>query len=223
MDQLKLKALRAQMNPHFIFNAMNTIQHYINNNDKQQANRYLSTFSDLMRINLEQSKSDKVSLSELIKALQLYIDLEQSRLNNQFTYHIEVDETIDADFTYLPPLLLQPYVENAISHGLKNLVNDPEFDRNGQLIIKFSLEEGYIICTIQDNGVGRQRAEKWRAQSSYWHKPQGMKMTKERVETLAQLKEQELTVDIMDLQDKQGKPQGTRVKIYIPESLTWET
>ena len=149
--EIRMIALRAQMNPHFIFNSLNSIQHFITTQEKEEALNYLSKFSKLIRKILENSRENTVSISNELQLLELYIQLEQLRFSNKFDYHITVDEKIDMENTEIPPLLIQPYIENAILHGLIN--------KNGKGDLWLSLERnnGFLNCKIEDNGIGRTR------------------------------------------------------------------
>ncbi|MFH1320671.1 MAG: two-component regulator propeller domain-containing protein [Bacteroidota bacterium] len=211
IDNLKLQALRSQMNPHFIFNSLNSIQHYINNNEKKPANIYLSKFADLIRLILENSQKSLVLISDNLKALKLYIELEQLRFENRFDYTIAVDPAIDIDYVKIPPMLIQPYVENALIHGLL-----PKPGK-GEIHISLKRENIFVTCTVEDNGIGRKRSEELKKQNyNKLYKPAGMKLTKERIETLNILKKSNLSVEVTDLANTKGEPSGTRVKIYIP-------
>ncbi len=213
MDQIKLQALRSQMNPHFLFNSLNAVQHYINDNEKKLANIYLAKFAELIRLVLNNSQESKVSINEDLQALELYIQLQQLRFENRFEYTIEVGSSLDRDNVSIPPLLIQPYVENAITHGLLNKKGD------GKVRIAMKLENNFIICTVEDDGIGRLQANEIRIyHKDLHHKPVGMKLTKERLETLNIIENSSLSVDIDDLTDEDGNPCGTKVTIYIPSN-----
>ena len=214
-SELEMQALRAQMNPHFIFNSLNAIDHFILQNDKAQASKYLSKFSKLIRKTLENSREDAVSICSELELLELYIQLEQLRFNHKFDYHISVDEKIDTENTEIPPLLIQPYIENAILHGLVN--------KNGKGDLWFSIvkNNGSLICKIEDNGIGRARSEEIEQKKVEKHKSLGIKVTNERISTLSALLDSNLEVVIEDLFDTKhaegtSQPAGTRVTITIP-------
>jgi len=211
MDHLKLEALRSQMNPHFIFNAMNAIQHYINQNDKKLANEYLSKFAGLMRQVLENSRNSILPIADDLKALKLYIELEHLRFENKFKYQINIDKSIDTDYIEIPANLIQPFVENAINHGLLNKA-DP-----GMLTITLTMKKNFLHCKVEDNGIGRKKASIIEnEQYKYGHKPAGMSITKDRIQILNEMENSDLRVMITDLEDAAGNAVGTRVNLSIP-------
>jgi LytS/YehU family sensor histidine kinase len=202
VTETEMKALRSQMNPHFIFNSLNSISDYITKHDTAAADYYLTNFAKLMRLILENSEKREVPLSDDLKALELYMQLEAMRLNKTFVYDIKVDETLDQDNTLVPPLLLQPFVENSIWHGLAGKQGE------GRILIQIQKENGMIRCTVEDNGVGRHRAPPSPAvdgKHSF-----GIKITKARIEILNQIKQANATVELTDL------PEGTRVEVTLP-------
>src|SRR6185295_6580718 len=142
--EVEMKALRAQMNPHFIFNSLHSINKYVMENDRENASAYLSKFSNLMRLILENSREHEVALAEDLHALELYIQLESLRFKNKFKYLIETDPAIDKENTLIPPLLLQPFVENAIIHGIQN-------KESGLIRISVKKENNMIKCAVEDN------------------------------------------------------------------------
>ena len=214
--EIRMTALRSQMNPHFIFNSLNSIQHFITTHEKEEALHYLSKFSKLIRKILENSRQNTVSVSNELELLQLYIQLEQLRFSNKFDYHIAVDEKIDIENTEIPPLLIQPYVENAIQHGLINK------DSKGDLWLTLERNNGLLICRIEDNGIGREKAQQIEQKKVSRHVALGIKVTNERISTLSALLDYKIEVVIEDLYKTQQKadeaPQatGTRVTIAIP-------
>lgn len=209
--EYQLKALRAQMNPHFIFNSLNSILLFMFDHDIDAAHLYLTKFSRLMRSTLEHSKSESVPLAEELEALAWYLDLEALRLDNSFTYTINVAPEINIGEVLIPPMLIQPYAENAIKHGLKAV------GPGGVLSIDIRLEGEWIICSITDNGVGRKKADKETSVGRI-HRSRGMEVTKERLEILSSLGRQCYGLDVMDLTGDEGIPLGTRVDIRIPTS-----
>ncbi|MCH8332256.1 MAG: histidine kinase, partial [Bacteroidetes bacterium] len=217
MDRIKLLALRAQMNPHFIFNSLNSIQHFINSNEKMQANVYLSKFAELMRMILDDSQRLHVTLGDELSKIKLFIELESLRFQNIFEYSIEIAEEIDEDETNIPAMIIQPYVENAIIHGLLNLPEKEDPNTvPGKLSISFELEDNFIICVVEDNGVGRENSKKLKERyPQKQHAPAGMKITQERLDMLNLTKDTHLSVTIEDLKEN-GKACGTRVIIRIP-------
>ena len=211
MEALKSQALRAQMNPHFLFNAMNSIQHYINNNEKEQANLYLSKFAQMMRAILDNSQKSTVSIADDLKALELFIEMEQLRFEGKFDYEITISKEIDSEYDQLPPMLIQPYVENAIMHGLRNKTE------KGKLSISLVVEDNFLTCTIEDDGIGRKKADEIRKkEGEKTHEPAGMMITESRIQILNQLEGSKMNVKITDMKEEKGDEKGTRVKIYIP-------
>ena len=214
--EIRMSALRGQMNPHFIFNSLNSIQHFITTRDKEEALNYLSKFSKLIRKILENSRENTVSISNELQLLELYIQLEQLRFSNKFDYHIEIDKKIDMENTEIPPLLIQPYIENSILHGLIN--------KNGRGDLWLSLERnnGLLICKIEDNGIGRAKAQKIEQGKVSRHKSLGIKVTEERISGLFALldyKMEVITEDLFEIKQPTGEipqPAGTRVTISIP-------
>jgi len=204
--QLEKQSLRLQMNPHFVFNTLNSIQSFILNNDKEESISYLSKFSKLMRSILNNSSESIISLESEIEMLKHYIVLEQLRFDNGFDFKIEVDKGIDKEFIGIPGMLIQIYVENAIIHGLS-----PLKDRRGFLKISFKIKDNMLKCTIKDNGVGR---EFHKNKSESIHVSKGMLISKKRLEILNR-KTEESPMFIEDLVDNNGKGIGTKVILLI--------
>ncbi len=207
---LELKALQAQMNPHFIFNALNSIQHFYLINDDLQANEYMGKFSSLMRMFLEHSKSTFITLKEETDLLKLYIDLENLQLERPFEINFNLVPDIEADFIKIPGMMFQPFVENAINHGLKHL------KAQGKLSVLFEVTEDRLIGIVEDNGIGRQQAKALKVERMQKHISRGMQITDERIKALYFMQKLELKVKIIDKEDKNGIPLGTRVEITIP-------
>lgn len=210
MLQLKQKTLQLQMNPHVIFNTLNSIQQYILSNDTNNAVTYLSSFSKLMRRILNNSNERYITLSDEIEALSLYLQLESMRLGNRFNYKIDIAPEIDANNIEIAPLIIQPFVENAIIHGLVPKKDDCFLN------IKFSKISGdKILCVVEDNGVGRKYSERVKQERGASHRSYGMSITKRRLETLTKISNDDFSVDVIDLYDDNGMPIGTRVNIII--------
>jgi len=209
---LKLENLRSQMNPHFIFNALNSIQDYILLNQKNLAGDYLGKFADLIRMYLNHSTKGSIPLSEEIEALNQYLELEKLRFEDTLHYQIKVTNEIVRDTIEIPTMLIQPYIENAIKHGLLHKKNDR------QLNISFSLiaEEENLLCEVTDNGVGRKRASELKAKRGVLHQSFAGKATNDRLELLNYGKEHKTSVVINDLYSKEDVPLGTQVLISIP-------
>lgn len=205
----RLTALRAQMNPHFVFNSLNSIQEYIIKEDKRSANRYLARFSRLMRKTLNMSDQDNVSLSEEIEALRLYLDLEALRFEDDFQFNIKLSPSVNPAKIYIPSLLIQPYVENAVKHGLLHK------KENRQLLIEFYMKNGDLYCLVEDNGIGRERSLIIKQANPEVNTSKGMSLTHERLRLLNASKQNQLDVVINDLKDDQNNPVGTQVLLCI--------
>ncbi|HEY0030444.1 MAG TPA: two-component regulator propeller domain-containing protein [Bacteroidia bacterium] len=206
---IESQALRAQMNPHFIFNTLSSIQHYISNNDTDAALKYLSKFAKLMRRIMDNSKQPMIAVAEEIKALELYLELEIMRFDKKFEYHIEVDPDIDQTYDRVPSMLIQPYVENAIIHGLL-----PK-QGNGKISITLQKQGDTIQCTIEDNGIGRQKSLEFKKNRVQQHKSMGMSITQERLDILNSSLNSNINSEIIDLFEN-GEAAGTKVRLIIP-------
>jgi len=213
--KLQLKALRAQMNPHFMYNALNCIQNYITSNEATNAAKYLAKFAKLMRQSLEYSEMEIISLEKELEFLEDYLYInEKLRFENQMKYKIEVDDEIEEDILGVPTMIVQPYVENAIEHGIRT-------KKNGFIRVAFSLfDENSILCVVEDNGIGRHRAKQLQENDPSYqnHKSRGTLITEKRLEILHHAKkERGVFVKTIDLTDPTtGEPRGTRVEIQIP-------
>jgi ligand-binding sensor domain-containing protein/putative methionine-R-sulfoxide reductase with GAF domain len=211
MTEVEMQALRAQMNPHFIFNSLNSINRYIVKSDQATASLYLTRFARLIRLILDNSNSKNVILSHELEALKLYIEMEALRFDKKFEYNIIVDKSVNPDSVELPPLIIQPYVENAIWHGLLHK------DTPGCLTITVSMpEENMLQCIIEDNGIGRQKAKELRSKSATTRKSLGLKLTENRLALLNKYAEINASIDIIDLTNGDDGPGGTKVILKIP-------
>ncbi|MFI5148200.1 MAG: histidine kinase [Bacteroidia bacterium] len=206
---LEATALRAQMNPHFIFNAINSIQNFILKNDKKQAHDFLIKFSRLIRNVLEFSKSDFISISDEVQTLDLYIQLEKLRASDRFDYLITLDPEIPSH-THIPSMILQPFVENAILHGLF-----PKAEGKGKLLLNFEMNGENLRCIIEDNGIGRAQAEVIKSRKQNYHKSVGLSVTAERLELLRKENHFEASSRTEDLFNSDGTSGGTRVTLYF--------
>lgn len=209
--EAEMAGLRSQMNPHFIFNCLNSIKLYATENDSEKASDYLTKFSRLIRMVLENSRSERVTLRNELDMLQLYADMEIMRFKQKLSFVVEVEAGIDAGFVEIPPLLLQPYVENAIWHGLMHK------SEGGTVRIRANQpQENLLQLTITDDGVGRTRAAELKSKSASHRKSFGLKMTSERIALVNQLYQTQTQVLIEDLVDADGRSAGTEVVIQIP-------
>lgn len=209
--ETKLEALRSQMNPHFIFNSLGAIQYYIQNNEKNIAAKYLSKFAKLMRQFLEASKHERVSLHDEIETLSLYLELEKLRFEDKFEYEIDVDEDIDLYDFEIPSMLIQPFIENALLHGVNHLET-----RQGLIQMSIDKVKGGILCVVDDNGVGRAKTEEIQKRSVKKHKSRATQIINERLAVLKKDDDLEIEIKYIDKLDNEGRGLGTMVKIFIP-------
>ena len=212
VTDLELKALKAQINPHFFFNCMNSINKLILEDDTDNASRYLTKFSRLVRSVLEHSDSDQITLQQELDTLRAYVQLEELRLKKTVAFDVTVGENIDPESTYLPPMILQPFIENAIWHGLM----PDQVKSNGHIRVVIQAEGNNLHCTIEDNGVGRDKAKELQSNSVWKTRSMGMKITEERLRLLNKEKLKEL-IQVTDLKEM-NMATGTRVDIHIPVS-----
>lgn len=205
----QLTALKAQMNPHFLYNALNSIQDLILQKDVKNAVRYLTKFSHLMRQILDASGMTSISLSDEIKILTLYLDLEKLRFGDNFQYTIEVKNDIDVDFAQIPPMIIQPFVENAVKHGLLHKTKGTK-----NLTLHFEKED-LLICTIIDNGVGRAKAAQIQARQGKNQTSFATSATQKRLEILNETYQQKIGLEIIDLIEN-NEAKGTKVVLRVP-------
>ncbi|MFM9911844.1 MAG: histidine kinase [Chitinophagaceae bacterium] len=208
--ELENKVLRLQMNPHFIFNSLNSIENFIMQNEKRLASDYLNKFARLIRMILDSSRNEVVPIAKDMEALQLYIDLEQLRFNNRFSYKTIIDPILAGGDYRVPSLLIQPYVENAIVHGLAH-----SEEKGLMLTVMASLENEKIKYTVQDNGVGRAQASVYNQQNKPYHKSVGLKITEDRINLFNKHPDGNDFVHFTDLLDNEKNPAGTRVEIML--------
>ncbi len=210
-----LTAIKSQMNPHFIFNALNTIQSFIYSNDKSKANSYLGKFSNLIRIILDNSNKKAIPLNDEIETLKLYLALEEMRFESTLQVTIEVDPTIDVDAFFIPPMLIQPFVENAIKHGLLHKVS------NRQLLISFkpTNNNSALEIIIDDNGIGRANSTILNLKVNGDHNSFAMQANQTRIDILNQLSSNKIKLAIIDKKDQLGNALGTKVCLTIPNEF----
>jgi tetratricopeptide (TPR) repeat protein len=202
---LALKSLRGQMNPHFIFNALNSVNQFISEQDERTANRFLSEFALLMRLVLENSQEDFIPLQKEHEILSLYLKLEHYRFRDKFDYEIKVDENINPEAIQIPPMLIQPYIENAVWHGLRYK------NEKGKLLLHFYRQNGNLVAEITDDGVGRQRSVELKTENQKKHNSTGLKNIEERLAIINKVYQLDYRVHIED-----RKNNGTRVSVYLP-------
>ncbi len=214
--ELEMQALRAQMNPHFIFNCLNSINRFIFKNETKVASDYLTRFSRLIRMVLLHSQKKLVPLEDELEMLKLYLDMERLRFKNAFDYHITTTNAIENSSVFIPPLLLQPFCENAIWHGLMHK------DGPGHLNIELNEDNGILNCIITDDGVGREKAEAFKSKSAEKEKSMGLKITTERLSLLNQGTTGGTFYEIEDIRNEQGDIAGTKVELKIRYKETVE-
>jgi len=208
-SELEMQALRAQMNPHFIFNCLSSINRFVLKNETEAASDYLTRFSRLIRMVLINSQKSMIPLEDEIEMLRLYLDMERLRFKHSFDYNITFSNSVEPGAVFIPPLLLQPFCENAIWHGLMHK------EGQGKLDVVVSMQDKVLHCTISDNGVGRKKAAELRSKSAELHKSMGLKITKERLALLNEDKTIETGFEMKDIADENGHPAGTKVVIKM--------
>ncbi len=204
VSDTEMKVLRLQMNPHFIFNSLNSVSDYISRNETSTANYFLSKFAKMMRQVLEHSEKSEITLAEDLRVVETYIQLEMLRLRNDLQYEIVIDKDIDPDATMVPPLIIQPFVENSIWHGLSGKAF------SGKISIRITREDGMIYYIVEDNGIGRKEAGKYTPAGK---RSMGLRITRDRIDIINQTKGTSAGVEIFDLSE------GTRVELKLPLEL----
>jgi ligand-binding sensor domain-containing protein len=207
---LELHALRAQMNPHFIFNCLNAIQDFILKNDSESAKHYLSRFSKLIRTTLNNSRKQNIPLAQEIEFLNLYLELERMRFNDKFDYQISADNSVDMENTEVPSMILQPFVENAVRHGKIG-----GMQTQGKLNIHFSVSGSELICVIDDNGIGLNEAVRMKKGSEQLGQTHALDIMKERVQTFNEVNASKIRYKITDKSDIDANEKGTRIEFFL--------
>ncbi|NQY66695.1 MAG: histidine kinase [Flavobacteriales bacterium] len=207
-QQLALRSLRSQMNPHFIFNALNSVNSFISVSDEKSANKFLSEFSTLMRTVMENSEHDFISLNKELEIIKIYVELEHFRFQDKFSYKIDIDDDLDDEEIVLPTMLIQPYIENSIWHGLRYK------ESKGELLVSLKKSNKKLLVTIQDDGIGRKKSEQVKTKNQKKNKSTALKNIGERVELFKSLHNISLEVSINNLNDDGT---GTVVSIVIPQ------
>ena len=209
--QLEQKLLRSQMNPHFIFNSLTTIESFIYEKQPKEAGRYLSDFARLMRLILENSSEESIPLIKEIKTLEYYLQLQKLRLDGNLTYSIRTKGIEDVESINIPPMLTQPFIENSIEHGIKGIASDGHIDIEFELI-----NDDTLRIQVTDNGIGINSALQNNSESMYKHKSMAVQITKERLLVLNKSKKQKVTFAISDISDENNLQSGTKVVFTIP-------
>jgi hypothetical protein len=211
MSELEQLSRKAQMNPHFIFNSLNSIQQYVMDSDVAGANKFIAGFSRLIRQTLDFSSEPEISLEEELDYLSNYLELERTRLENTFSWSVSIEEGVDPAGYYIPPMILQPFVENSVRHGLRF-----RRDKNGKITITVKRENNSLVCILEDNGVGRKAAGEYKSISPINYQSKGLSLTADRIALFNQESEQKIYMHIDDLEDNFHNSLGTRVTIIFP-------
>jgi hypothetical protein len=211
INDLEQLSRKAQMNPHFIFNSLNSIQQYVMDADVTGANRFISGFSRLIRQTLDFSSKPEISLEEELDYLTNYLNIEKTRLEDAFKWVVHIDKAVDPADYYIPPMILQPFVENSVRHGLRF-----RRDKNGVVTITVKRVNDHLVCILEDNGVGRKAAMRYKSISPINYQSKGLSLTADRITLFNQEHEQKITMQIDDLEDDVQQALGTRVTINFP-------
>ena len=211
INELRMRALRSQLNPHFIFNALNSIQYFVMDNNTIEASKYLSKFAKLFRLVLDNSEAPLVPLQKEIDLLTYYIELEALRFNNNFTYSIETSDTLNKQSDLMPPMMLQPHIENSILHGLSIKKT------GGKIILRFKkMGTNILQCEIEDNGIGRKAAAVIKQEKFKTHESKGLLIIDKRMELVSKQYEMKASYSTEDLYDSEGNAVGTKVTVTLP-------
>lgn len=207
LEQIKMKALQTQMNPHFLFNCLNSIRLFYLKNETEKADTYITKFSRLLRMILNNSRANFITLQEELDALRLYIEFEQMRFRNKFDFELNIDEEANISNLKIQPMIIQPFVENAIWHGLM------QSDKKGKLSIDINKKNEQVVITVLDNGIGRQKANEIKKNQSQIHQSHGLNITRERIELMRKSSNQRINFKITDLFNSKNQAAGTKVEI----------
>jgi LytS/YehU family sensor histidine kinase len=209
---IEMRALQSQMNPHFIFNCINSIQGFILKNKTDEALGYLMDFAKILRLTLENASKEYIGLEEELQYIQYYLNLELMRFDQKFKVEILLPDDINPQIIQIPPMIIQPHVENAIRHGLLH-----KQDENGLLTIRFLVDEDALKCLIEDNGVGRRKSNEIESWKQLTHKPPSTRITQDRIDLLNKSTQSDkYKVTITDLHAEKGEGSGTQVEIILP-------
>ncbi len=207
--ELEQRLLLSQMNPHFVFNSLTAIQSYIFRNDPYMAGKYLANFSKLVRLILENSRAEYITISKEKETVTNYLELQLLRFENKFDYEIKVSPDIDLEHHLVPPMMAQPFLENAIEHGIIHLSS------KGRIAISYNITEESIILEVEDNGVGLDKSSEIGESKRTKHQSLATRITKERLRNLRKIHGKNIRMDIIDLASVSNSS-GTRVRFYIP-------
>jgi LytS/YehU family sensor histidine kinase len=213
ISELEQLSRKAQMNPHFIFNSLNSIQQYVMDADVAGANKFISGFSRLIRQTLDFSSKAEISLEEELDYLTNYLELEKTRLEDAFTWEVIIEKDVKPSDYHIPPMILQPFVENSVRHGLRY-----RKDKDGKVTINIKKEHNYLVCILEDNGIGRKAAMKHKSVSPINYQSKGLSLTADRISMFNKESLHKITLHIDDLEDDANNALGTRVTINFPVS-----
>lgn len=205
----EMSTLRLQMNPHFIFNSLNSIRYYILKEDSEKASDYITAFSKLLRMILQHSREKTIKLEDELDALRLYIEFERTRFENKFDFTIDVSQEVDVAEIPIQPLLIQPFVENSIWHGLLHK------DGIGHLTVRVYMNNTFLVVIVEDDGIGREKSREYNSAKSSTYKSMGMQITKDRLRMMAKVQNSQSGYEIVDLVNTDGSPAGTKVILKI--------
>jgi tetratricopeptide (TPR) repeat protein len=206
------RLFRSQMNPHFIFNSLTNIQHYIFSKDPMSAGKYLAIFAKLMRGILKHSQRELISLRDEIDTISQYLELQQLRMEDKLHFEVKVDESLDVELIEIPPMLAQPFIENAIEHGIRNL------EGPGKVTVSIKRDDGYMLYDVEDNGVGRKKAAELKTEKHRKHESMAVNLTRSRLQNLWGRRGPGKEFEIIDLKTDAGKPCGTLVRFKVPSA-----
>ncbi|HVS95502.1 MAG TPA: histidine kinase, partial [Puia sp.] len=211
MAELESTALQSQMNPHFIFNCLNSIQQYILDHEGLTANKYLTGFARIIRATLHNSSKAFIPLREEIDYLSTYLSLEKLRFKEKMDFTIEPDPGLDTNLYVIPPMLIQPFVENSMRHGLRH-----KTDGKGRILVRFSHLGNNLVVVVEDNGIGRKRAAGYKTREHIEYQSRGMSLTADRIRLINAKYNKSIQIEVADLEDGAGRPSGTRVTLRFP-------
>lgn len=210
IKELEIQALRAQMNPHFIFNCLSSIQYFVNSGEIDDANLYMDKFAKLIRKTLDFSQNAINSVEDELDYIDNYLQLEQMRFGDKFQYNIEVSEGLNIDDIFLPSLILQPFVENAIRHGLRFKAGN-----EGKLWLRFYTKDNFLVCEVEDNGIGREKSAALKSKQHIEYQSQGMLLSQNRLSLFNTSKVEKMKMEVIDLKNAQKEALGTLIRVYV--------
>jgi len=211
MAELEQLALKSQMNPHFIFNCLNSIQQFVLDKDVAGSNRFITGFSRLIRQTLDISAKKEITLAEEIIYLSTYLELERTRFEDKFQFEVRAADDINVNDYMLPPVMLQPFVENSIRHGIRYRKDNEE-----KIVVFFERKSDHLVCTVEDNGIGRSEALRLKGNNPIEYQSKGMSLISSRIQYLNSNSEYPIILDVEDLADERNDSRGTKVVLKFP-------